>query len=98
MNLQTLFRRIIILDILFFTIFFFYYFFFQSDLVENFNAKVMQEYPIYLGLIMLFIFALHFISLYLIYNFKKKGKFLYIFSLIIISTCFLSEQLAYDGV
>lgn len=98
MKLQTLFRRIIILDILFFTIFFFYYFFFQSGLVENFNAKVMDEYPIYLGLIILFVFILHFISLYLLYSFKKKGKFLYIFSLIIISTSFLSEPHAYDGI
>ena len=98
MKLQTLFRRIIILDILFFTISFFYYFFFQYDLVENFNAKVMDEYPIYLSLIILFVFALYFISLYLVYNFKKKGKFLYIFSLIIISTSFLSEPHAYDGI
>ena len=58
----------------------------------------MDEYPIYLSLIILFVFALYFISLYLVYNFKKKGKFLYIFSLIIISTSFLSEPHAYDGI
>jgi len=97
MKLQALFRRIIIAEIFFSIFSFFYYFFFQSDLVKNFNEKYMDEYPLYLLFILFFVIILYFISLYLLYNFKKKGKFLYIFSLIIISTSSLSEPYAYDG-
>ena len=87
MNLKIIFKRFVLLNLLI-TLFFVISIFFipESGMVESFNQSV-EVYDVYFFLAIIWILAFFF-NTYLLYNFKKFGKqmYLYIFLASIVLT------------
>ena len=78
MNLKIIFKRLVLLNLLI-TIFFVVSIFFipESSMVESFNQSV-EAHDIYYFLAIIWILAFFF-NTYLLYNFKKFGKQMYLY-------------------
>ena len=75
MNLKTIFKRLILLELLLIFVVFFATFF-ESEEVLSFNERMPIDDSITI-LLVVWLLAL-FVSLYLLYNFKKIGKQLFL--------------------
>ena len=78
MNLKIIFKRLVLLNLLI-TLFFVVSIFFipESSMVESFNQSV-EAHDIYYFLAIIWILAFFF-NTYLLYNFKKFGKQMYLY-------------------
>ena len=80
MNLKTIFKRLILLDlsILILAIIAVFY---ESEIVVSFNESVKpsNEMDDILGITALFFLAIYLVNLYLLYKFKNIGKQMYLF-------------------
>ena len=78
MNLKIIFKRLVLLNLLI-TIFFVVSIFFipESGMVESFNQSV-EAHDVYFFLAIIWILAFFF-NTYLLYNFKKFGKQMYLY-------------------
>ena len=80
MNLKTIFKRLILLDLSIFILAIIAVFF-ESEIVVSFNESVnpSNEMDGILGIIALFFLAIYLVNLYLLYKFKNIGKQMYLF-------------------
>jgi len=78
MNLKIIFKRLVLLNLLI-TLFFVISIFFipESGMVESFNQSV-EVHDVYSFLAIIWILAFFF-NIYLLYNFKKFGKQMYLY-------------------
>ena len=78
MNLKIIFKRLVLLNLLI-TLFFVVSIFFipESGMVESFNQSV-EVHDVYSFLAIIWILAFFF-NIYLLYNFKKFGKQMYLY-------------------
>ena len=100
MNLKTIFKRLILLDLSIF-ILTIIAIFFESEIVVSFNESVnpSNEMDGILGIIALFFLAIYLVNLYLLYKFKNIGKQMYLFLFIFISIFSLLMGInAYDPI
>ena len=78
MNLKIIFKRLVLLNLLIISFFVISIFFIpESGMVESFNQSV-EAPDIYFFLAIIWILA-YFFSIYLLYNFKKFGKQMYLY-------------------
>ena len=80
MNLKTIFKRLILLD-LSILILLFISFFYESEIVVAFNESVnpSNDTTDTLGVIAIIFFVFYLVNLYLLYKFKNIGKKMYLF-------------------
>ena len=80
MNLKTIFKRLVLLDLLI-LILIFVAAFNESELVVAFNESINppNDKDGILGIIAILAIALYFLNLYLLYKFKNIGKTMYLF-------------------
>ena len=100
MNLKTIFKRLILLDLSIFILAIIAVFF-ESEIVVSFNESVnpSNEMDGILGIIALFFLAIYLVNLYLLYKFKNIGKQMYLFLFIFISVFSLLMGInAYDPI
>jgi len=100
MNLKTIFKRLILLDLSIFILAIIAVFF-ESEIVVSFNESVnpSNEMDGILGIIALFFLAIYLVNLYLLYKFKNIGKQMYLFLFIFISIFSLLMGInAYDPI
>ena len=100
MNLKTIFKRLILLDLSIF-ILAIIAIFFESEIVVSFNESVnpSNEMDGILGIIALFFLAIYLVNLYLLYKFKNIGKQMYLFLFIFMSVFSLLMGInAYDPI
>ena len=86
MNLKTIFKRLVLLDLLI-LILLFVAAFNESELVVAFNESINppNDKDGILGIIAILAIALYFLNLYLLYKFKNIGKQMYLFLFIFMS-------------
>tara|TARA_Y100000590_G_scaffold412930_1_gene508287 strand:- start:301 stop:693 length:393 start_codon:yes stop_codon:yes gene_type:complete len=86
MNLKTIFKRLVLLDLLI-LILIFVAAFNESELVVAFNESINppNDKDGILGIIAILAIALYFLNLYLLYKFKNIGKQMYLFLFIFMS-------------
>ena len=96
MNLKTIFKRLILLDLLL-IILLFVSVFFESEEVADFNKYFESEFSNSLLIIFGILMLIYLINLFLLYKFKSIGKQMYLilFVLLIVLTL-LSPQSAMD--
>ena len=100
MNLKTIFKRLILLDLSIFILAIIAVFF-ESEIVVSFNESVnpSNEMDGILGIIALFFLAIYLVNLYLLYKFKNIGKQMYLFLFIFMSVFSLLMGInAYDPI
>ena len=100
MNLKTIFKRLILLDLSIFILAIIAVFF-ESEIVVSFNESVNPSNGMdgILGIIALFFLAIYLVNLYLLYKFKNIGKQMYLFLFIFISVFSLLMGInAYDPI
>ena len=100
MNLKTIFKRLIQVDLSIFILAIIAVFF-ESEIVVSFNESVnpSNEMDGILGIIALFFLAIYLVNLYLLYKFKNIGKQMYLFLFIFISIFSLLMGInAYDPI
>tara|TARA_Y100000590_G_scaffold367491_1_gene427599 strand:- start:49 stop:441 length:393 start_codon:yes stop_codon:yes gene_type:complete len=100
MNLKTIFKRLILLDLSIF-ILTIIAIFFESEIVVSFNESVNppNEMDDILGLIALFFLVIYLVNLYLLYKFKNIGKQMYLFLFLFFSVFSLLMGInAYDPI
>ena len=100
MNLKTIFKRLILLDLSIFILAIIAVFF-ESEIVVSFNESVnpSNEMDGILGIIALFFLAIYLVNLYLLYKFKNIGKQMYLFLFLFFSVFSLLMGInAYDPI
>ena len=100
MNLKTIFKRFVLLD-LSLLILAIIAIFFESEIVVSFNESVnpSNEMDGILGIIALFFLAIYLVNLYLLYKFKNIGKQMYLFLFLFFSVFSLLMGInAYDPI
>ena len=100
MNLKTIFKRLILLDLSIF-ILAIIAIFYESEIVVGFNESVNppNDMDAILGVIALFCLLLYLVNLYLLYKFKSIGKQMYLFLFIFMSVFSLLMGInAYDPI
>ena len=100
MNLKTIFKRLILLDVSIF-ILAIIAIFYESEVVVSFNESVNppNEMDGILGVIALFFLVIYLVNLYLLYKFKNIGKQMYLYLFIFISVFSLLMGItAYDPI
>jgi len=96
MNLKTIFKRLILLDLLL-IILLFVSVFFESEEVADFNKYFESEFSNSLLIIFGILMLIYLINLFLLYKFKSIGKQMYlILTILLIVLTLLSPQSAMD--
>ena len=84
MNLNLIFKRLILIDVVIISFFIALAVFIpESDVVSDFNLNIPEQHNFYYILIFVWL-IIFYISIYLLYNFKPLGKQLYLANFIFV--------------
>lgn len=84
MNLDLIFKRLILIDVVIISFFIALAVFIpESDVVSDFNLNIPEQHNFYYILIFVWL-IIFYISIYLLYNFKPLGKQLYLANFIFV--------------
>ena len=85
MNLDLIFKRLVLIDLAIISFFLVTAFFFpESEMVANFNAN-LPELNILIYVLLLVWLIIFYLSIYFLYNFKPLGKQLYLANFILVN-------------